>query len=224
MMDRDPFRQPSRPTITIALMILAAANVIVATLLDAYSQPPGSPVWTWLGAPTAEQLRAGAVWGYLSSIFPHGNLLHLAFNLAWLWPFGKWLETGDNRWHVVAVVVLSAWCGTGLQVLIGGQTGIGLSGVVYGLFGYAWIRGWYQPEEQLKRNIVVLFAAWFLVAIIITRLGWLPIGNAAHAGGFVAGAAWAPVQYGRLWQRALGFVLLTLLLIASLVPLALSAG
>jgi len=52
--------------------------------------------------------RGGEVWRWLSPVFPHVDLLHLAFNLYWLWIFGSVLE---REW---------GWAGTlGALVLLG---------------------------------------------------------------------------------------------------------
>jgi GlpG protein len=61
--------------------------------------------------------------------------------------------------------------------------------VVYGLFGYAWMRGKYDPSSgmTLASEVVLLMLLWFGVC-------WFglvgPIANAAHTAGLVIGMGW----------------------------------
>ena len=63
----------------------------------------------------------------------------------------------------------------------------GMSGVVYGLFGYIWIKSRFDPRDRfhISQQNVNLMLIWF--AICFTPL----LGNVAnggHAGGLVLGA------------------------------------
>jgi GlpG protein len=66
---------------------------------------------------------------------------------------------------------------------------LGFSGALYGLFGYAWIRGRFDPESGLEVNqqTVTLMLVWF--ALCFTGLLG-PIANGAHASGLALGAIW----------------------------------
>ena len=65
----------------------------------------------------------------------------------------------------------------------------GMSGVVYGLLGYVWIRGKFDPGSGLYLHsyTVTMMIIWF-VACLTGVLG--PIANTAHAAGLVMGMAW----------------------------------
>jgi GlpG protein len=64
-----------------------------------------------------------------------------------------------------------------------------MSGVVYGLLGYVWIRGKFDPASglYLHRSTVIMMLIW-LVAGFARVLG--PIANYAHLGGLLIGMAW----------------------------------
>ena len=55
---------------------------------------------------------------------------------------------------------------------------MGMSGVIYALFGYVWMKGMYQPEQRMgvHPNTVNLMLIW-LVVCMTGVIG--PIGNAA---------------------------------------------
>src|SRR5262249_52050570 len=75
--------------------------------------------------------------------------------------------------------------GVGLELEWHHQFG-GLSGVLYGLFGYAWMKTRFEPQLGivLPPQTVVLLLGWFVLCLA----GVIPnIGNAAHAAGLVVG-------------------------------------
>jgi GlpG protein len=72
----------------------------------------------------------------------------------------------------------------------------GMSGVVYALIGYAWIRGRFDPGAgiQLDRQNVIFALIWFVLCFT-GLLG--PIANYAHGAGLLLGMAWAFVDSKR---------------------------
>jgi GlpG protein len=65
----------------------------------------------------------------------------------------------------------------------------GMSGVVYGLLGYVWIRGKFDPGSglYLHPTTVIMMILWFLACF--TPL--VPnVANAVHTVGFGMGIAW----------------------------------
>ena len=75
------------------------------------------------------------------------------------------------------------------QYFVGGPSFGGMSGVVYGLLGYIWIRGKYDPLSgfYLENWIVIMMIGWFLLGFT-GMIGH--IANAAHGAGLAAGMAW----------------------------------
>jgi GlpG protein len=75
------------------------------------------------------------------------------------------------------------------QFLMSGPLFGGMSGVVYGLLGYVWMQGKFNPASNLhlQRQTVRLMIIWFFVCLT-GLIG--PIANTAHAVGAVMGIAW----------------------------------
>jgi GlpG protein len=73
-----------------------------------------------------------------------------------------------------------------------------MSGIVYGLLGFVWIRGKLDPTVgyELPRQIIVMMMIWFFLGVF----GIIPhIANWAHGIGLVVGMAAGFVTAGR-WR------------------------
>src|SRR5262245_41664995 len=173
-----PFARPnvalaSLPPVTTTVMLLA----IVATL---FRFLPASADFPW--SAERQLIWDGHLWLLLTTVFPHGDPLHLIFNLFWIWRFGKAIERGIGPMPYAGLLVLLAVGSSAVQFLVSGP-GIGLSGVAYGLFGflYALRRRMSYAAEQMHPRIVQLFVAWFFLCLVLTYTGLCHVGNAAHA-------------------------------------------
>jgi rhomboid protease GlpG len=134
------------------------------------------------------EIRAGQIWRLITPIFIHANLLHILFNLLWLRDLGTMIERCQTSWHLLVLVLLTAALSNLGQYMVSGPDFGGMSGVVYGLLGYVWIRGKFDPGSGLflHRETVIMMIAW-LVLCYTGALG--PIANTAHVVGLVSGMA-----------------------------------
>jgi GlpG protein len=136
-----------------------------------------------------EEVRKGQLWRLLTPIFVHANFLHILFNLWWLKDLGSMIEGCQSTRQLLFLVV-----GIGIASNLGqyfwdGPAFGGMSGVVYGLLGYIWIRGKLDPGSGLFINQVSLtiMLAWFFACLI----GVIPhVANATHLVGLLGGMAW----------------------------------
>ncbi len=161
----------------------------------------------------------GKPWALITSAFVHFEIWHIFFNLYWLWLLGGPLERDIGALPWALFVFVAAWVSSSMQ-LSTGDTGIGLSGVVYALFGFAWMGRDKLPNTRpiVHDGTVNTFLVWFVLAIILTKLGWMNIGNAAHFGGLIFGVGIGAI-YAKRHSPALLIPAVALLLAASFVPL-----
>jgi GlpG protein len=127
-------------------------------------------------------------WRLVTSALPHVNIIHLAFNLYWLWVFGTLLEEVLGRLATLGVALLfAAGSAAGEFTFFGG--GVGLSGVVYGMFGLLWVLSRKDPRfrDAIDRQTIQLFIAWFFACVVMTVTGIMPVGNVAHGVGALLG-------------------------------------
>jgi GlpG protein len=149
--------------------------------------------------PGLPEIRDGQVWRLITPIFIHINLLHILFNMLWLRDLGSMIEARQSSLHLAAMVLVFAACSNlgqyyaGIHYLDQGPNFGGMSGVVYGLLGYIWLRGRFDPGSGLflHPSTVTMMIVWFVVCWTKV-LG--PIANAAHAVGLFMGMAWGYIS------------------------------
>jgi GlpG protein len=136
-------------------------------------------------------IESGEIWRLVTPALMHGNPLHILFNLLWLRILGTMIEVRRGTLRLLILVLVSAAASNYGQYAWMEKTGEpgpfwGLSGVVYALFGYVWMKGVHEPEQRLgiDQNNVNIMLFW-LVLCMTGALG--RIGNAAHVVGLVVG-------------------------------------
>ncbi len=139
------------------------------------------------GLPSA--LR-GEFWRLVTPIFIHFGILHLVFNMMWLRDLGSMIEGRQTSWHLLSLVLVIAAGSNVAQYYWNGPVFGGMSGVVYGLLGYIWIRGKIDPGSglYLHPTTVTMMIVYFFACF--TPLIPIRVANAAHAVGLVMGMAW----------------------------------
>jgi membrane associated rhomboid family serine protease/TPR repeat protein len=133
-------------------------------------------------------IRRGQLWLLVTSILPHGGVLHLLFNVYWLWVFGTTIEDAYGHLKTAALILLFAAGSSALEfAFLDG--GIGLSGVGYGLFGLLWILSLHGERfrDAIDRRTIEVFVVWFFICIGTTLTKIMPIANIAHGAGAVLG-------------------------------------
>lgn len=161
-------------------------RAVMAPLL--ISEQPGSgrflPPGRWL----PEAMR-GEIWRLFTPALLHSSFLHLLFNMLWLKDLGSLIETRVSSLYLLGLVVGTAIGSNLVQYWWDGPGFGGMSGVVYGLFGFIWMRGKFDPASGLflDKQTVILMLVWFFVCLF----EFIPrVANGAHLGGLVIGALW----------------------------------
>ena len=148
-------------------------------------------------------IARGQVWRLVTPIFIHMSFLHLLFNLFWLRDLGGMIETRRGTWTLAGLVLAGAAIPALAQNFWDGPYFGGMSGVVYALFGYVWMKGRYQPHLNMgvNQNTVTIMLIW-LVVCMTGLVG--PVANAAHVFGLIVGLVWGffPAGWRQLRRRA----------------------
>jgi len=137
------------------------------------------------------------VWRLITPIFLHANILHILFNMLWLRDLGGMIELRKGTWFFALLVAATAIASNlgqfGLSSIHSPFFG-GMSGVVFGLFGYVWARGRIDPSGGIgiSRENAILMFVW-LVVCFTGLIG--PVANTAHLVGLLVGLAFGYIPY-----------------------------
>jgi GlpG protein len=171
-------------TVVTLLFTFGLANQFIGALLIS-RVPTGAP-----------EILHGQVWRLITPIFIHAPLndfrtygfLHLVFNMLWLGDLGTMIEQRQGSWRLAWMVLFMAALSNCAQYLISGPNFYGMSGVVYGLLGYVWMKGKFDPGSGLflHPQTVTMMMIWFFLCLF----GVVPhVANTVHTVGLVSGLA-----------------------------------
>lgn len=176
-------------------LLLALLCVVVFIAMNVLGD---RPVMVWLAWPYDPSLRFD-VWRYFTHALMHFSVLHILFNLLWWWYLGGAVEKRLGSGKLIVITVISALLSGFIQHKFSGPWFGGLSGVVYALMGYVWLRGERDPQSgiYLPRGLIAFSLVWLIA-------GWfdlfgMSIANGAHVTGLIVGLAmaFADTQHAR---------------------------
>ncbi|MGQ9622981.1 MAG: rhomboid family intramembrane serine protease [Candidatus Caldatribacteriaceae bacterium] len=147
----------------------------------------------------------------LTSIFLHGNFLHLLFNMWYLWIFGNNVEDFLGRGHFL-LFYLGCGCAAGLSHALAFSSSliptVGASGAIAGVMGGYFLLFpsariitllfWGFFVQLVRIPAAVYLGFWVILQIIyaIVSLGFPGYGGVAwfaHVSGFAVGALWCRI-------------------------------
>ncbi len=183
------------PPLTIAMIALCVLVALVSSLGASFEVLRFLFIAT-PGSDGLEEIGNLQWWRLITPIFIHFGPLHLLFNMMWLWDLGKMIESARTPWFLGAFTLAVGVLSNLAQYLFTGVVTFGgMSGVVYGLLGYVWMQGKYNPRfgYVLHPHIVAMMLVWF----VLCWTGLLgPIANWAHSAGLLIGVAWGFLDRG----------------------------
>ena len=149
------------------------------------------------------EISQGELWRLFTPVLVHGDWLHLLLNMLWLLDLGSMIEGRQSTGRLGLLVVVLAVVSNLGQFLLFHANFCGMSGVVYGLLGYVWVKSKLDPGSGLflQPHTVLMMLIWFFLCFtpLIPR-----IANGAHAVGLALGIVWgflASVQAMRRTSR-----------------------
>ncbi len=187
---RSVIQRPGLGAATLAVVLLCVGVFVLQLLFPEKVTP-----WLYIsnfrsGLP--EIVDRFQIWRLVTPALMHGSLVHLLFNLWWLWDLGRILEWKMGAWPLVLTMSAIALISNLAQYFATGPAFMGASGVVFGLLGFIWMKGRVDPGYglALPRGVAI-----FMLAIL--ALGWIgffevmriSVANTAHTAGLLAGMA-----------------------------------
>src|SRR5690606_31125082 len=155
----------------------------------------------------------------VTPIFLHFGWMHLIFNMLMLHAMGRRIEPRYGTWRTALLVLMIAILSNVAQYLLEGTAladGVflrnpnfgGMSGVVYGLFGFAWMKSLFDPQAGItvEGPTVFILLAWLFLCMAAAipsaspLLSGVPrVANTAHFVGLAVGmgASLLPLAFRR---------------------------
>jgi len=175
--------------LTLALIFACVAVALFSQMGDPSSPivrallvvPIGPDGTYWPGVDWSEP------WRLLTPMLIHFGILHLVFNMLWLYRLGSQVEALQGMGTLAALAAWTQIPGTIVQLELSGPLFGGMSGVVYGLFGYTWMQARYASKGYALSDQDTLWIMGWFVLCATGLVGH--IANAQHAIGLVCGLA-----------------------------------
>lgn len=118
----------------------------------------------------------------LTAAFLHGGIVHLGFNMYFLWIIGTAMESMLGRWRYLALYLATALAGSaGALVFSPNSPTVGASGALFGILGAAVVFE-RQGQHVLGGQALGIALINFMITFLIPNIS---IGG--HLGGFVGG-------------------------------------
>lgn len=130
------------------------------------------------------------LWHSISPIFLHFSIEHLIFNCLSFWYLGSILERKLPMVWYVGLIVLIALVSNYSQLWISGPLFGGLSGVVYGLIGFAACFQFLYRSLMIPNGLFYLAIGWIVLGFtpFFAAVGLGNMANTAHVSGLLCGA------------------------------------
>ncbi len=132
----------------------------------------------------------GEIWRIITPVFLHMNIMHILFNMLWFKDLGNLFEFKYGNKSLLIFMFISGVTSNLFQYIFAGPHFGGMSGVLYGLLGFLWVKQSIDQdfEYALPKRDIYLMIGWFFLCLF----GIFPkIANFAHAGGAFVGICWA---------------------------------
>ncbi len=164
---------------------------VVVSLLA--SQRAGSDLMAALQL-DKQGLAAGEWWRLLTPVLVHGGLLHLAFNMYFLYLVGPLVEQLYGSLRFLLLYAITAAAGSAASFVFGGPApSVGASGAIFGLCGVLLaVSAVHRPILDGRGRAIMSQIGFLVILNLIIGFGFgalmdANIDNSAHVGGLLAG-------------------------------------
>ncbi|HEX2926241.1 MAG TPA: rhomboid family intramembrane serine protease [Ruminiclostridium sp.] len=176
--------------------ILIAINVLMWGLLELISTRTGTSYDQLLepfGAKINDLIMQGQYWRFITPMFLHADIVHLAVNSYSLYIIGSQAERIFGRGRFLAIYFVAGFIGSAASFAFSLNSSVGASGAIFGLLGamlYFSIRRPALLKSSYGANLITM-------VIINLAYGFMnkQIDNHAHLGGLVGGFLTTGVVY-----------------------------
>lgn len=178
-----------RPIVTYSLIIINIIMYLIISFVGREFFEFSPKILVKYGALVNNNLMVESIdyFRIISSIFLHGGLLHLVFNMYSLYVVGPQLENFFGKVKYLIIYLFSGICGNLLSMLFlpDFNVSVGASGAIFGLLGALVYFGYHYRVYLggvIKSQIIPLIVLNLFIGYISSG-----INNVAHIGGLIGG-------------------------------------
>lgn len=141
----------------------------------------------WMGAKHNNAIIFhGEYYRLVTSMFLHGGIVHLLFNMYALYILGDFIERIYGAKKYLAIYFVSGIVASIFSLYFSPVMGVGASGAIFGLLGAALVFA-YNEKDRIGKALVTNIIVIILLNVFI-GLSMSNIDISAHFGGFISGA------------------------------------
>jgi len=176
-------KEQKKPAATAVIFAVCAVLLLVTEIF-----PYGTDIIMRYGL-SADGIARGEYERFLTSMFLHSGIMHLASNAVYLYYFGVRSEKLLGTGRFLLLYLVSGLCGGLLSIFLGDGYGvsIGASGAIYGILGAMLL----LTKKRGSRYTGMSYSTMLLLAATAICLGFFEpnVDNLGHIGGFLGGMA-----------------------------------
>lgn len=168
------------PTVvSYGIVAFSVAGFVLDLLFPgAVALPSGEVVAVHQGMLLGPLVRQGEWWRVFSTLFTHGNALHLLFNMSAVWTLGRVLEGAIGSYRFLITSIVGALGAATLVLIFNYQVPtVGASGMIL-----SWAGAMIPIATRQGRRSLGVWLVQVLVISLLPGVSW-----AGHLGGFLFG-------------------------------------
>ena len=169
------------PVVTKVLILVNLAVYVIAGIIGGSFLELSDEVLMLLGQFNYLVLKYGWYFQLLTAMFVHVNIVHLAFNMFWLYILGTQCELTFGARRYLVIYFVSGFFGNilTLYLLPPGTVSAGASGAVFGIFGSLMAYSGFTRRSMFASIVYAIF-------ILVLNAGF-GVNVVAHFGGLLSG-------------------------------------
>ena len=144
----------------------------------------GQPINYWMAVVPDSFSRP---WEFVTAMFAHGSIEHLAMNMVSLYWLGTMLENIQGKVRFAIIYFVSGIAGNIAFALFANGSAVGASGAIFGMLGAAAYLMYQRRDNPAIRGMYQGLIAMLVLNVINSFLPGIAL--EAHFGGLVAGVA-----------------------------------
>lgn len=118
-----------------------------------------------------EKIRQGEIWRLFTPALLHHDILHIVFNLLWIYMLGSQIEKKLKPLRYIIFILIAGIVSNTIQYLMSGFNFMGISGIICAMITFIWVRIQYAPWEgyQLEKS-TFYFICFFVLSFFTIQL------------------------------------------------------